>query len=189
MPRQIAERQDIIPVLGEIFREHGFVGASLSEITRRTGLGKSSLYHFFPDGKTEMAQAVLDDISHWFEINVYAPLRSKEDVPANIKNMFDSIDQYFRSGERICLVGSFALDDTRDTFANDINEYFTAWIRALSKALVRTGIPNKAAKDIAEDTVLAIQGALVLSRSRNDPGVFRRTLKRLHRRIQDAQCE
>ena len=79
MVRKIAERGDAIPALAEIFREHGFAGASLSEITKRTGLGKGSLYHFFPNGKEEMAQAVLDDVAGWFETNVFMPLRESED--------------------------------------------------------------------------------------------------------------
>ena len=172
-------------MLGEVFREHGFAGTSLSEITRRTGLGKSSLYHFFPNGKTEMAQAVLGDISQWFEKHVYAQLRSSEAPDESIKRMFESVDQYFHSGNRICLVGAFALDDTRDTFAAQVNDYFTAWTKALTKTLTRSGLTAKTAKDTAEDTVLAIQGALVLARSQDDPGVFKRTLKRLQQRIQE----
>ena len=186
MPRQIAERQDIIPVLGEIFREHGYAGTSLSEITKRTGLGKSSLYHFFPNGKTEMAQAVLEDISQWFENHVYEQLRTGADPHENVRHMFDSVDRYFHSGNRICLVGAFALDDTRDNFAVEVNDYFMAWTRALAKTLTRGGLTARAAKDMAEDTVLAIQGALVLSRSQDDAGIFRRTLKRLQQRILEA---
>ncbi|HKX35432.1 MAG TPA: TetR/AcrR family transcriptional regulator, partial [Rhizorhapis sp.] len=51
MAKTVKERSDIIPVLGEVFREHGFEGASLAIISARTGLGKGSLYHFFPGGK------------------------------------------------------------------------------------------------------------------------------------------
>src|SRR5690348_16932169 len=51
MARVVAERSDVIPQLGELFRKHGFVGTSLSLITAHTGLGKGSLYHFFPGGK------------------------------------------------------------------------------------------------------------------------------------------
>ena len=32
MARKIAERSDIVPVLGEIFRERGFAGASLGSM-------------------------------------------------------------------------------------------------------------------------------------------------------------
>ena len=60
MPGTVAERADALPALGEVFREHGFEGASLALIGERTGLGKGSLYHFFPGGKEEMAAAVTE---------------------------------------------------------------------------------------------------------------------------------
>ncbi len=183
MPREIAERSDVIPILGEIFREHGFSGASLSEITRRTGLGKGSLYHFFPNGKKEMAEAVLDEVATWFEENVYSPLRESDDADSGINKMFQAVDRYFCSGKRICLVGAFALDDTRDQFSTEISAYFTAWTKSLAIALKRKGFSAKEAKDNAEDIVVGIQGALVLARSQDDAKLFTRALKRLQRRL------
>lgn len=186
MARKIAERSDIVPVLGEIFRERGFAGASLSEITQRTGLGKGSLYHFFPDGKEEMAKVVLDDVADWFETNVFAPLRNTDDPAAGIDQMFKATLLFFRSGRRVCLVGTFALDDTRDRFATAIQDYFAAWIRALTAALRRCGFANRAARAIAEDLVAGIQGALVLARSQDDPATFTRAIKRLQARTRST---
>ena len=180
--RAIAERDDLIPLLGEIFREHGYSGTSLSRITERTGLGKGSLYHFFPRGKQEMAEAVLDDVQAWFEANVFEPLRGVEDPRAGIGRMFSAVQRYFDHGRRICLVGAFALDHTRDQFGARINGYFTSWTRALALALERAGFAPREARDTAEDVVAEIQGALVLARAQNDPKVFARTLRRLRER-------
>lgn len=185
MSKAVAERSDVIPALGEIFREYGFSGASLSEITDRTGLGKGSLYHFFPKGKTEMAEAVLDDIDLWFEENVYRPLRENKDSIAGINSMFKEVHRYFDSGNRICLVGAFALDNTRDQFSEKVHSYFKAWVQSLSAALKRCGFTQGEAKIAAEDVVGGIQGALVLARSQDDPKIFTRTLKRLQNRIID----
>ena len=182
MVRRIAERGDVIPALAETFREHGFAGASLSEITKRTGLGKGSLYHFFPNGKEEMAQAVLDDVAGWFEANVFMPLRENEDPAAGIDHMFKAVIRFFHSGRRVCLVGTFALDDTRDRFASEIQSYFAAWTRALAAALKRGGFGSRAARETAEDVVAGIQGALVLARAHDDSAPFTRAMKRLHQR-------
>lgn len=179
MTRKFSERGEIVPVLAEIFREHGFAGASLSEITNRTGLGKGSLYHFFPGGKDEMGQAVLDDVANWFALNVFEPLRESEDPAAGIDHMFKATVRFFNSGRRICLVGSFALDDTRDRFASAIHGYFAAWVVALEAALRRSGFEGKRARDTAEDVVAGIQGALVLARSQDNPQLFTRAIKRL----------
>lgn len=183
MVRQVTEKSDVIPLLGEIFREHGFAGTSLSEITRRTGLGKSSLYHFFPYGKQEMAEAVLDDVACWFEVNVFKLLRAGKNPEYSIDQMFKLVDNYFSSGKRICLVGVFALDDTRELFASRINAYFSSWTKALIVTLKHRGLSAKDALESAEDVVAGIQGALVLARSQDNPRIFTRSLKRLQHRL------
>lgn len=182
MGRDIAGRAEIVPLLAEIFRELGYGGATLSEITARTGMGKGSLYHFFPAGKQAMAVAVLDEVAAWFENKVFRPLRENKDGKAGIDTMFTAVDEYFRSGRRVCLVGAFALDATRDHFAQRINAYFTEWVRVLAVALRRRGHATRRAQEIAEDIVAGIQGALVLSRAQNSTVVFNRTLRRLRQR-------
>lgn len=184
MAKTVTERTDVIPLLGELFREQGFAGASLAQITERTGLGKGSLYHFFPGGKEEMAQTVLDDVAAWFETNVISPLRDDGDSLGGIRHMFREVDRFFLSGRRICLVGAFAIDDTRDRFADKVQSYFVAWTAALAAALRRRGADAKAAQATAEDVVGGIQGALVLARALDDPAVFTRALRRLQRRAE-----
>ena len=75
MLKKGGERREVLRALGEVFRAHGYEGASLTLITDATGLGKGSLYHLFPGGKEQMAAEVLADIDAWFEFNIYAPLR------------------------------------------------------------------------------------------------------------------
>lgn len=136
--KTVYERADIVPLLAEIFRELGYEGTSLSRITERTGIGKGSLYHFFPGGKQEMAGAVLADVDGWFEDAIYQPLR-KDDAREAIAAMWTNVNDYFRSGRRICLVGAFALDETRERFSTEIGYYFIRWIDALRSALMRAG--------------------------------------------------
>ncbi|WP_375463451.1 TetR/AcrR family transcriptional regulator [uncultured Methylobacterium sp.] len=183
MPKTVSERSDVLPLLAEVFREHGFAGASLAVIAGRTGLGKGSLYHFFPGGKAEMAASVLDEIDAWFEANMFRPLREDADPSAAIGAMFRTTDAYFRSGRRLCLVGVLALGDAQDRFAERINAYFAAWRDALAEALRRAGTEAGLAGDLAEEVVTAIQGGLVAARALRDPGVFGRTLGRLEARL------
>ncbi|MCF4166263.1 TetR/AcrR family transcriptional regulator [Zavarzinia compransoris] len=181
--RRVAERADVIPLLAEVFREFGFEGASLARITAATGLGKGSLYHFFPGGKEEMATAVLAEIDAWFEREIYAPLRDGTDAAAAIAHMFDASEAYFRSGRRVCLVGAFALGDTRDRFAAALSTYFAAWVEALDMALRRLGWPAEAAAGAAAEAVGAIQGAIVLARALDRPDVFTMLLDGWRRRF------
>ncbi|MFD6316862.1 LmrA/YxaF family transcription factor [Methylorubrum thiocyanatum] len=177
-----AERSDLLPRLAEVFREHGYEGASLSLISQATGLGKGSLYHFFPGGKEEMAQAVLAEIDRWFAVQVFRPLREADDAAAAVAAMFRTVAEYFRSGRRICLVGALSLSDARDRFGERLRAYFVEWVVALSQALVRAGHPPETADALAEEVVGGIQGALVLARALDRTEVFERILAGLRDR-------
>ena len=183
MVKAIAERDEVIPKLAEVFRTHGYEGTSLSLISEATGLGKGSLYNFFPGGKEEMAREVLAHVDGWFSQHVYAPLSRTEDPDHAIAVMFDAVDEYFRAGGRVCLVGAMALDATRDIFAAKIRSYFVGWIEALAAALRRRGESKARAQLLAEQCVLEIQGALVLTRALGDRGVFSRALKASRQRL------
>lgn len=183
MPRIIAERADTIPALAEVFREHGYDGASLALIGKATGLGKGSLYHFFPGGKEEMAAAVLAEIDGWFAARIFAPLAEATDPAAALRDMLDATEAYFRSGRRACLLGAFALSDTRDRFAAEIRRYFARWVDAAATPLRRGGMAAEDAHALAEDIVLGIQGALVLARALDDPDSFARAMERLKDRL------
>ena len=178
-----SERAQVVPLLAEAFRENGFEGASLLVISQRTGLGKGSLYHFFPGGKEEMGATVLAGIDAWFEAEVFAPLRSAGDPRAAIATMRAAVDAYFRSGRRVRLVGAFALDKVRERFAGQVRDYFAAWRDALAATLERGGVAAPQARDAAEDALIQVQGALVLCRALDDPTVFARALAQMERRL------
>jgi AcrR family transcriptional regulator len=183
MARVIAEREDVIPMLAEVFRTYGFEGASLARISEGTKLGKGSIYHFFPGGKEEMAEAVLAQIDEWFKRHLFDSLGERPDAEEGIRAMFDDVGHYFFSGRRICLIGVFALGSERDRFADRVRDYFVAWIDALAAALVRTGRKPDEAEALAKETVCGIQGALVLARALDQTEFFTDTLDRLQNRL------
>ncbi|MEP9378767.1 TetR/AcrR family transcriptional regulator [Aquabacter sp. CN5-332] len=183
MVRTVFEKQDVIPLVAEVFRELGYEGASMSAITARTRLSKGSLYHFFPGGKEEMAAEILAHVDGWFVTEMFVPLEQDEPRAA-IAQMWEATDAYFRSGRRVCLIGAFALDETRDRFAAPIRLYFQRWIKALEGALVRGGVETARARLLAEEAVVGIQGALTLARALNDDGIFGRTLAQLQARTE-----
>ncbi|OWR32579.1 TetR family transcriptional regulator [Saccharibacillus sp. O23] len=185
MTRTVFEKPDVIPLITEVFRELGYEGASMSKITSRTGLSKGSLYHFFPGGKDEMAAEILAHIDQWFVRHLFEPLEQNE-ARAAIDHMWQEVDAYFQSGQRICLIGAFALDETRDRFAAAIRQYFVRWIEAFSAALVRAGLSREAADVISEETIAGIQGGLVLSRALHDEAFFGRMLANLSQRVSTA---
>jgi AcrR family transcriptional regulator len=188
MTKPVSDRSVLLALLGEVFRAHGYEGATLALITEATGLGKGSLYHFFPGGKQQMAAEVLDAIDGWFEARIFAPLRDSDDPSHAVAAMLAGVDDYFRSGRRVCLVGVIALGASRDTFSAQLHDYFARWHDALAAALRRSGLNVEGARQRAEDALLTIQGALVLARARDDAEIFGRAMAELKARLMAPSC-
>lgn len=55
-----ATRQRIIEAAADEIREHGVGAATLDDICRRSGTGKSQLFHYFPEGKEQLLLAVAE---------------------------------------------------------------------------------------------------------------------------------
>jgi hypothetical protein len=97
--------------------------------------------------------------------------------------MIRNVDAYFRSGQRLCLVGVIAVGASRDLFAKQVQTYFVGWKDALAATLRRSGLSASLAKRRAEDALVAIQGALIVARAEDDTGVFRRAMADLETRL------
>jgi TetR/AcrR family transcriptional regulator, lmrAB and yxaGH operons repressor len=178
--RVLTNRASAVPALAEAFREHGFEGASLAVLSKATGLGKGSLYNFFPGGKEEMMEAVLADIDHWFCEKIFLPLERASDPAAAISSMFEDVTAYFRSGRRVCLVGCLGLNTAGAAFAVTVKKYFARWISALTHCLEFGKVSHDFARQLAEEAVSGIQGAIVLARALDDEATFHRVLRRQH---------
>lgn len=189
MPRTVTERADALPALAEAFRDYGFDGASIALISKATGLGKGSLYHFFPGGKNEMLAAVLDEIEGWFEREVFTPLEQAREAPVAVAAMFEAVMRYFRSGARVCLVGVMGMAASRDPFGKPIAAYFARWIEALAHCLAGHGVARDRAVILSEEAVAGIQGAIVLARALDDTDAFARVVAQHRNRLLGALQE
>lgn len=183
MARTVLDRSDAVLALAGVFRKRGFDGGSLSVIQQETGIGRGSLYHFFPAGKTDMAAAVLEQVSDWFEEHVYAPLRTAQNTTAAIEAMSQEVAEYFISRERVCLFAAITMGEEQEAFTGPVRKYFTDWVDALAGALRAGGLPSGEAADRALDAVATIQGGLILARAYDDDatllGIVDRTKQQL----------
>lgn len=176
MPAPKVDKEQAITAIAELFREHGYHGTSYAQIIKASGLGKGSLYHYFPGGKEEITKAVLHQIDCWFETNVFAPLKTN-DVPETVLGkMFDTVDNYFASGQRICLLGAFALYNAKEHFSQEIKNYFQRWINALSFYLQGQGLPEIESRELADSAMIAIQGGLVVAQATDDTKIFQQAI-------------
>lgn len=165
MPAPLLTREELLNRLHDVFRLHGYEGASMSRIAAATGLGKASLYHHFPGGKEQMAAAVLDARRTWYEEKLFRPLESVHPPRQRLTNMLSTLEQIYESGDKASLPGLLALTVERDMFAEAIADFFQRWIDCMTQLLIDSGLARDIATRRANDAVQRIQGALMLSRA------------------------
>jgi TetR/AcrR family transcriptional regulator, lmrAB and yxaGH operons repressor len=179
MPPPLVAYDDVVERLFAVFRNQGYAGASISQIAEATGLGRSSLYHYFPGGKEDMALAVLRHVELSMREQLFTPLCGSGAPAKRLKAMIDAYDEMYDGGRDVCLLGTLVLGGSRQRFQEQLKTIFEEWIAALERLALDAGVPAKAARERAEDAVVRIQGALILAGGLDDAGPFRRTLRSL----------
>jgi AcrR family transcriptional regulator len=179
VPAPLLTKADMLGRLMDLFREKGFDGASFSDISESTGLGKSSLYHHFPKGKEEIALQVLAHLEEQLEQALFEPMRSSGTPRQKLDRMLDTIDHFYDGGKKACLLERLCASVDAKRFRRPLGRAFTTWIDAVEALGVESGLPRTVARLRAEDVVVRIEGALVVCAGTGDTGVFARTLRDL----------
>ncbi len=179
-------REDVIPEIRDVFRRHGYDGASLTAISEATGLGRASLYHHFPGGKDEMVGAALDDVEAMLDTRIIAALRQSNRRPlARLKAMSEELMVFHAGGKAACLCGILAL--TAPALQPRVQKLFGRWLDALADLAEEAGRSRAQSRHAAEDALARIEGALVLTAAQGDTQLFQRALNDLPRILLPAK--
>jgi AcrR family transcriptional regulator len=168
-----ATRERIVAAACGLIAERGVAETSLDDVIERAGASKSQLYHYFQD-RPALLRAVVDSNGEL----VLGGLPRLDGWKA-IRSWFDALVelQVERGASRGCpvgsLVGQLAESDEQARLA--LAAAFDDWERRLReglRAMQRSGRlePRADPEKLANVTLAAIQGGLLLTQARRDPG-------------------
>jgi TetR/AcrR family transcriptional repressor of lmrAB and yxaGH operons len=183
MPAALLSRDEVLDRLLDAFRERGYEGASLAELSAATGLVKASLYHHFPGGKAEMATEVLSHLDKQLADQLFRPLQSSISATKKVAAMLDTIDTFYDGGRKACLLQRLASSVDQTSFRRPLKRAFAVWIDAIEALCVEAGLTPARARARAEDLVVRIEGALIVSAGTVDFKVFERTIAELKKSL------
>jgi|CXWL01.1.fsa_nt_gi AcrR family transcriptional regulator len=175
-----AARHDLVVKLHELFRQRGYEGVSIGDISIATGLGKSSLYHHFPGGKEEMAEAVIAFTRTALERDVFAPLRSDGDATTRIGAMLAAVGRIYSGGATPCVLAALLSTAADSPLARGTAQIFADWKDAIAATVEELGVRPVEAQRRARAALSLLQGALVMTRALKDPVAFREAIAMAH---------
>jgi TetR/AcrR family transcriptional repressor of lmrAB and yxaGH operons len=176
---ETGSRDEIVDRLFTVFQKRGFDGASLTELSRATGLGKSSLYHHFPDGKAQMAQAVLERATELIDTEILQVARMSGSMKTRIRKIIAMLNQIYENGRAPCVLAGMATSTLAGDLQQGLRKAFGNWSEAIETLAKESGMPPVRARHFAEDWIARLQGALILQAATGDAGVFTRALNSL----------
>ncbi|WP_025764212.1 TetR/AcrR family transcriptional regulator [Dyadobacter tibetensis] len=181
-PQKILD-QDLITALTTVFRSKGYEGASLNELAEVTGLKKASLYHRFPNGKQEMAEAVISHMDLWVQNNVFRALTINDRQPSiRLTDALAQIRTLYDGGKETCIFRAFSMQQGLSLFQENIREGINDWIEAFTKLGKDLSLSPAKARELAVQSLIDIQGSLILTKALDDSSIFEKALINIEKR-------
>jgi len=167
-------RERIVERTAELLRERGYAGTGLKAISIGAGAPFGSVYHFFPDGKEELAAAALRHAADGYATRVsdvlaeagYDPVAATRHAFAHAAQVL--VDTDFADA---CPIATVALEvaSSNETLRQVTAEIFEGWLAALDAWLGATGLDAETARRLSTLFLAALEGGFLLSRSAQDP--------------------
>ena len=157
-------RERIIAGAVEVFSERGIAGTSIADIIERSGGPRGSLYHYFPEGKAQLAQE-----STLAAGRVMGAVITRVSAEMGPRAALDKIVEYFRRRllnsdyDAGCPVAAGALAGNESPAATlAAGEAFAMWRTTLANSLWQTGLSADESEDLAVMAIASIEGALIM---------------------------
>src|ERR1700737_147732 len=161
----MSETKDRLLRAGEkLFRAQGYSGTGLKQLASEAEAPWSSMYHFFPDGKEQLAEEVIRYGGELYAQMIRQCFAAYPDPRDAVAAMFSGEAKILRSSgfRNGCPVASVALDvaSTTDKVRKPCAEVFGSWIRALAEGIAASGGQEKMEMDLASYICASWDGAL-----------------------------
>ena len=171
MPRPDRSRAALVENAATLFRRQGYAATGLNQILDEAGVRAGSLYHHFPQGKQQLAAAVVAAAGADIEQLLRRFLATSRSVADIVDRWVDVLVGGLTADRRDgCPIEPIATESVNASplVREASARAFTGWCRAIEERLVAEGWPTSEAESIAVAVISLIEGALILSRIAGD---------------------
>lgn len=177
-------RDRLLATAVQLLSERGLEGTGLAALIEASGTTKGSLYHFFPEGKSQLVAEALSLYSSQIRAGFHARFATAATPGAAVAAFIEDAAKRkeSRGFNRSCPIGTVALDVAPDDpLAAHCSALFDDWAATL--AVYLRPDDEKDGRALAEWVIASFEGALLLSRVRRSAAPLREAALRLRAQI------
>jgi len=171
MPRPDRSRTALVDTAALLFRRQGYAATGVNQILQTSDVKAGSLYHHFPDGKQQLAAAVVDSVGTDIEERLRQFLDSGLPVADIVNGWIDLMASGLASDRRDgCPIEPIATESVNASplVREASARAFRGWRLAVADRLRQDGWADVEADETALAVIALLEGALILSRIAGD---------------------
>ncbi|KDN23634.1 TetR/AcrR family transcriptional regulator [Amycolatopsis rifamycinica] len=184
MVRRTDTRQRMLDTAADLFQTQGYHATGLTQLTTAGGAPKGSLYFHFPGGKEQLAAEAVRLSSERTGTLLETILNDAPDPAAAIDRVVDALAGFLTESDfqRGCPLATVALDAaaSSEPIRAACTDGYSSWHGILSGYLAGRGLSDGDADELATVVLAAIEGGLLLARTRRDLAPLRAVAAHLH---------
>lgn len=164
-------REQLIATTRDLLEAQGYHATGLNQIIAESGTPRGSLYYYFPAGKEELAATAIERASLLVAERIAAGLAQEEDVATAVRRFAELIAEHversgFRAGGPLTTVAmETATSNTRLNTA--CRTAYGRMEQAFAARLRQAGYQEQRAQQLAGFILAAMEGGIILSRTRH----------------------
>lgn len=184
MPKKRISRDFILNQALKIFSEKSYYNATMADIADACGILKGSMYHYYPS-KEDLMKEVIKQVHYNFNQDVFHYAYDENmDGEEKLYKMGKATHKWLVDNEKGQIMGNIGVETARliPEFSQLIKLFFDDWIAALTRVFLHK-YSEERAREVAEQCVSEIEGAVMMMRIYNEPRFLTDTFHRVLRRI------
>jgi TetR/AcrR family transcriptional regulator, lmrAB and yxaGH operons repressor len=172
-PPQLGSRQRLVAAAVRLFCRQGYEATVVKEIAREGAAPMGSFYFHFPGGKEELGVAALRQGGEDFADLLRSTLEQTEPVHDAVANCAFVLADRLEASDWLdgCPVATTALEAVARSpiLRASAAEAFLHWQNVITDRLVRAGLPDQQARNLAGNILATLEGAELLARVHASP--------------------
>ncbi len=168
MPRAAEHKQALIHTAARLFRRRGYGASGLNDILAASGAPKGSLYHYFPDGKEQLAETTVKAGGIMVGQTLEELAASTKDGPAYLRGFARLLIGWLDESnyEEGCPISTVLLEMAGESEKIRVQGHaaYDRWRQVTGDKFMADGVSRKDSAALSTHTLAAFEGAMMIAR-------------------------